>query len=93
MHAHPRRLVDNGDAFVFVNHVKGDIFCKSLERRQLDCAADDDFFSAAQLHGGLGGFSIDQDLFLPDQLLNADAAHIRKLGYKPLVKTHADSVG
>ena len=92
VHAHARRLIDYRDALIFVNYVQRNIFRKGLERRQLNRAGDDDFLTAAQLYGRLGRLSIDEDLFLLDQLLNADTADFGKLGDKPLIKTRSGGI-
>src|SRR3954451_8488839 len=92
MHAHACGLVDDCDALVFVNHIKRNIFCKGLQRRQFNRASDDDLFSTAQPHGWLGRLSIELDLFLLDKLLNPHATDLGELRDKPLVKASASGV-
>src|SRR5690348_16094413 len=92
MNAHSRWLVDYSDTFVFMNHVERNVFSKSLEQRQLNRTRNDDLFSSAQLHGRLGDFSIDQDLFLLDELLHAHAADLGQLGDEPLIQARAGGI-
>src|SRR5580765_2937114 len=89
MNAHACRFVDYRDTLVFVNHVERNVFCESLERRQFDCACDQDFLASTQLHGRLGHFSVDQNFFLLDKLLHAHTAYVWKLGDEPLVQAGA----
>src|SRR5579859_6053798 len=89
MHTHPRRLVYDRDTLVFINHVEGNVFSKSLERRQFNSAGNDDFFSSTQPHGRLGHIPIEENLFLLDELLHAYAVYVWKLGDEPLVQSGA----
>ncbi len=88
----PAGFVDHRKTLIFIDHIQRNVFRKSLQRRQLDLAGDNNFFTAAQPHGSFRHIAFDQNFVLFHQLLHADAAYVRQLRHQPLVKTLASGV-
>src|SRR5437867_12472251 len=73
MHAHSGGLVDGNDIFVFVKNFERDSF-RLCDHHGPRCDLDDNFLSAAQMHGTfLRRAAVHQDLSGVNQLLHTSA--------------------
>jgi hypothetical protein len=90
---HAGGLVDDREIVIFIDNVKRDFFGDGVQGRTFDFAEDLDFFSAAEAEGGLWGFSVNENFFLGDELLDAGATGFREMGDEELVEALGGSVG
>src|ERR1700722_17595168 len=88
---HVARLVDEGEEFVLIQHIKGDIFGKGGGMGRLG-RFDVDVVAGPNPVAGLGGGAIYRDLAGFDALLNLRSAQIGELDDDVGVKTSAMSL-
>jgi hypothetical protein len=73
---HACGFVDDGEVFVFVENVEGDVLGDGVERFGLRGAYDLDGFAAVEFLLGLGWVAVDADLTSFDEELDAGAADV-----------------
>src|SRR5450432_2996409 len=90
---HAGGFVDYGDVVVFIDNVEWNVFGYGAEGRAFNGAEDFNLFSSAEVERRLGRFSIHQDFFLRDKLLDAGAAGFGEVRDQELVETLAGVLG
>src|SRR5215472_13491279 len=90
---HAGGLVDDGEVLVFVEDVEGYVLGEGMEGWRVGCAFDLDGLAAVEFLFGFGGGSVDPDLVVLDEELDACAGDVGDGLGEILIKAQAGSLG